>query len=256
MALAQPAPETRSRLFAAAVHTSPSLLASRSTLRQARPLTAHVALVDVLDLGSTLPGDRLDRARQAVRAPTIGVRRGVWDAARDASEHAGQGFVISRGAVLRRVVAGHREAAELLGPGDLIQPASESEGDVTWRAVSDTTLAVLSARVLADAGAVPEMLNALLAAATVRTNAIARQLVLAQWSSADDRLMATFQILAERWGVVTPDGIALPAFLTHSVLAPIVGARRPSVTTALTRLVNTGAVRRAPDGRWIVAHAA
>jgi hypothetical protein len=82
---------------------------------------------------------------------------------------------------------------------------------------------------------------------------VARQLVLAQWSSADDRLVATFRILADRWGVVTPDGIALPAFLTHSVLAPLVGARRPSVTTALKRLTASGAVRRGADGRWLVA---
>jgi DNA-binding GntR family transcriptional regulator len=45
----------------------------------------------------------------------------------------------------------------------------------------------------------------------------------------------------------------LPEFLTHSVLAPLVGARRPSVTTSLKRLNASGAVRRAPDGRWIVA---
>ncbi len=89
----------------------------------------------------------------------------------------------------------------------------------------------------------------------MRTNTVARQLVLAQWSSADDRLMATFRVLADRWGVVTPDGVALPSFLTHSVLAPLVGARRPSVTTALKRLTTGGLVRRAADGRWIVAHA-
>ena len=163
--------------------------------------------------------------------------------------------MIVEGAILRRVVVGHREGAELLGAGDLIQPATESEGDVTWRAVADTTLAVLDARVLTEAGAFPELLTALLTSATSRTNTVARQLVMAQWSSADDRLLATFRVLAERWGVVTPDGVALPSFLTHSVLAPLVGARRPSVTTALKRLAGNGLVRRAADGRWIVAHA-
>jgi hypothetical protein len=54
---------------------------------------------------------------------------------------------------------------------------------------------------------------------------------------------------------VTTEGIALPAFLTHSVLAPIVGARRPSVTTALKRLTESGAVRRDADSRWILSHA-
>lgn len=199
--------------------------------------------------------ERIDRARNAVRANTVAVRRGLWDAVTDATElNVTGGFVIVDGAILRRVVVGHREGAELLGAGDLIQPATESEGDITWRAVADTTLALVDARVISDAAAYPELLTALLTSATARTNTVARQLVLAQWSSADDRLMATFRVLSDRWGVVTPDGVALPAFLTHSVLAPLVGARRPSVTTALKRLSTSGLVRRHTDGRWIVAH--
>jgi len=66
------------------------------------------------------------------------------------------------------------------------------------------------------------------------------------------RLVATLDMLAERWGVMTPDGIVLPDFLTHSVLAPIVGARRPSVTTSLKRLAEAGTVRRRADGRWVL----
>lgn len=220
-----------------------------------RTLPTPVSLVDVVQDVEGLSHERVDRARSAVRANTIAVRRGVWDAVADAREHnVTGGFVIVDGAILRRVVVGHREGAELLGAGDLIQPATESEGDITWRAVADATLAVLDARVVAEAAAYPELFTALLTSATTRTNMVARQLVLAQWSSADDRLVATFRVLADRWGVVTPDGVALPAFLTHSVLAPLVGARRPSVTTALKRLSAAGLVRRAPDGRWIVAH--
>ena len=98
--------------------------------------------------------------------------------------------------------------------------------------------------------------GALLGAAGSRTQTVARQLVIAQWPSVDERLVATLQSLAERWGVMTPDGIVLPDFLTHSVLAPLVGARRPSVTTSLKRLNDTGAVRRRPDGRWLLATSA
>lgn len=231
--------------------TAPSRAAHRGRL-----LASRVALVDVLADLDQLPRERAERARAAVRAPTIGVRRGAWDAVADAREHSSHGFVVVSGALLRRVVAGHREGAELLGPGDLVQPAAETDGDVTWRAVTDIVLAVLDQQTLSEAGAVPEILTALLQAAVTRTNAVARQLVLAQWSSADDRLLATFRTLSDRWGVVTTEGVALPAFLTHSVLAPIVGARRPSVTTALKRLTESGAVRRADDGRWLLAHAA
>ncbi len=235
----------------------PSAFALQPRARhRGRQLTSSVALVDVVQDLDNLSPERIERARSAARAGTIAVRRGAWDAAADAAERSAKGFLVVDGAILRRVVVGHREGAELLGAGDLLQPATESEGDVTWRAIADTTLAVLDARALTEAGAFPELFTALLTAATTRTNTVARQLVMAQWSSADDRLLATFRVLAERWGVVTPDGVALPSFLTHSVLAPLVGARRPSVTTALKRLSGSGAVQRAADGRWIVAHSA
>jgi CRP-like cAMP-binding protein len=217
-------------------------------------LATLVPLLDALpDLVDRLPADRADRTRRAVRARTLAVRRGRWHATADAREAGGIGFVVVDGTMLRRVVAGHREGAELLGPGDLIQPGHQDDENVSWRAITDATLAIIDSRVLADAGAVPELIAGLLTSAAARTNTVARQLVVAQWSSVDERIVATLEMLSERWGVVTPDGLVLPEFLTHSVLAPLVGARRPSVTTSLKRLNASGAVRRAPDGRWIVA---
>ncbi len=221
--------------------------------RRGRLLTARTPLVDVLtDLLDGLPRARRERARRAVLARMLCVRRGTWDGAADAADYGCHGFVIVAGTLLRRVTAGHREGAELLGPGDLFQSAAEN-GPATWRAVTEATVAILDARTLADAGTVPELTGAMLSAVSARTNTVARQLVVAQWPSVDERIVATMEMLAERWGIVTPEGLVLPAFLTHSVLAPLVGARRPSVTTSLKRLDASGAVRRAPDGRWVVA---
>ena len=225
----------------------------RRAPRRGRLVNSRVALVDALtDIADQLSGERLELARRTARARVLAVRRGHWDGAADGVAPGLYGFVIIDGTLLRRVTAGHREGAELLGPGDLIQPGREP-GVVAWRAVTDATLAVIDLRVLADTAAVPELSGALLAAANTRTNTVARQLVVAQWPSVDERLVATLEMLAERWGVMTPDGVALPDFLTHSVLAPLVGARRPSVTTSLKRLAAAGTVRRRPDGRWILA---
>ena len=224
----------------------------RRVPRRGRLVNQRVALVDVLpDLADVLDPERLQLARRAARARVLAVRRGHWDAAADASAPGLHGFVVVDGTILRRVTAGHREGAELLGPGDVIQPARE-DGQVSWRAVTDATLAILDVRLLAEAGAVPELAGALLGAANARTNTVARQLVVAQWPSVDERLVATLEMLADRWGVMTTDGVVLPDFLTHSVLAPLVGARRPSVTTSLKRLAQTGAVLRRPDGRWLL----
>ena len=42
--------------------------------------------------------------------------------------------------------------------------------------------------------------------------------------------------LAERWGRVHPDGVVIPLPLNHQRLADLVGAHRPSVTTAMGEL--------------------
>jgi CRP-like cAMP-binding protein len=213
-----------------------------------------VSLADALgDAIGEIPPERAERVRRAVRARTMAVRRGRWDAISDARDTGGLGFVVLEGTLLRQVVAGHREGAELIGAGDLIQPGHADNEDVTWRAVTDATLAIVDGRVLGEAGSAPELIAALLTSAGSRTNTVARQLVVAQWSSVDRRIVATLEMLADRWGVVTPDGYVLPEYLTHALIAPLVGARRPSVTTALKRLDAAGTVRRAPDGRWIVA---
>ena len=224
----------------------------RRAPRRGRLLANRSPLVDALpDFADQLGADRLEIIRRVVRVRLLAVRRGIWDAAGDAEATGAIGMVIVSGTVLRRVVAGHREGAELLGAGDLVQPARDTT-NVSWRVVADCTVAVVDLRALADAATVPELTSALLGAATTRTHTVARQLVIAQWPSVDERLVATLQALAERWGVMTPDGIVLPDFLTHSVLAPLVGARRPSVTTSLKRLNDSGAVRRRPDGRWLL----
>jgi hypothetical protein len=57
---------------------------------------------------------------------------------------------------------------------------------------------------------------------------------------------------ADRWGRVTPEGRVLPVSLTHGLLARVVGARRPSVSTALGRLQDRGLIERMENGHWLL----
>jgi len=57
---------------------------------------------------------------------------------------------------------------------------------------------------------------------------------------------------ADRWGRMTRDGARVHLPITHSVLASVVGARRPSVTTALGRLEAQGMIERLGDGEWLL----
>ena len=56
------------------------------------------------------------------------------------------------------------------------------------------------------------------------------------------RLEALFWHLADRWGKVTPKGVVVPLRLSHRLLGSLVGARRPTVTTALAQLADDGRV--------------
>jgi DNA-binding transcriptional MocR family regulator len=58
--------------------------------------------------------------------------------------------------------------------------------------------------------------------------------------------------LAERWGRMTLDGVALPLTLSHRLLAQLIGARRPTVSTALGQLAARGEVVRLPGGSWLL----
>jgi CRP-like cAMP-binding protein len=60
-----------------------------------------------------------------------------------------------------------------------------------------------------------------------------------------------FWHFAGRWGRVRGDGVLLPLRLTHTVLADLVAARRPTVTTALSDLSKRGLIRAVDDG-WLL----
>jgi CRP-like cAMP-binding protein len=50
----------------------------------------------------------------------------------------------------------------------------------------------------------------------------------------------------------TASSIVVPLPLGHQRLADLVGAHRPSVTTALGELVRSGALSRREDGNWLL----
>lgn len=76
---------------------------------------------------------------------------------------------------------------------------------------------------------------------------------ISQLNGVERRVLAVFWHLAERWGHVSPDGIVVPLCLPHRVVAQLVGARRPTVSTALGRLMRQGRNSRRDDGGWVLA---
>jgi len=75
---------------------------------------------------------------------------------------------------------------------------------------------------------------------------------IAHLTRVDERLLSLLWMLAERWGRVVPGGVLVSLRLPHRTLAAMVGARRPSVTTALGQLMARGEIERRSDGGWIL----
>jgi CRP/FNR family cyclic AMP-dependent transcriptional regulator len=51
---------------------------------------------------------------------------------------------------------------------------------------------------------------------------------------------------------VTCDGIVVPLTISHRLLGEFIGARRPTVSTALAALERQGKVRRREDATWLL----
>ena len=147
---------------------------------------------------------------------------------------------------------------ELIGPCDVMRPwswdeaGSHVQAEVGWEVLEPTRLAVLDHALVTRINPWPQLGVELFNRGTRRAHHLAVALAIAHHQRVEDRLLLTLWHLAERWGKVTPDGILVPLPLSHQRLAEIVGAHRPSVTTAMGALAKAGRVSRRDDGDWLL----
>lgn len=208
------------------------------------------------ELVAGLSGDRLTRARRELVAPLHRIEVGSWDpAALAGSDH--WGVVVLEGIVRRAVFLDRSsKSVDLLGSGDILRPASEDPygslpTQVEWSVIEPGEVAVLDPGFARAAGELPEVMGVLLNRAVTRSLRISVKEAITAAPEVEPRLIATLWSLADRWGVVTPNGVALRLPLTHRLLAEMIGAQRPSVTTALGRLRERGVVEQGEDG-WLL----
>jgi CRP/FNR family cyclic AMP-dependent transcriptional regulator len=218
-----------------------------------------ISLVDAdPELGELLDERDYESARREALARVSGLSPGVWDAGA-ALEHDShhRGFMIVDGLMAREVDVMGRRCCELLGHGDVLRPwAWDAEGshvqaEVGWTVLEESTLAVLDHALVKRIVPWPALGVELFNRGTRRAHHLAVALAISHHQRVDDRLLLTLWHLAERWGRVTPDGVLVPMGLTHSALARLVGARRPSVTSALGDLSRDRLLERTEDG-WLL----
>jgi CRP-like cAMP-binding protein len=78
------------------------------------------------------------------------------------------------------------------------------------------------------------------------------QLAISDVRNIDHRLLTFFRHLGDRGGRMTSSGMHLPLRMTHELIAELVGAKRPTVTTALGELERSDPLVRLPDRTWLV----
>jgi CRP-like cAMP-binding protein len=84
---------------------------------------------------------------------------------------------------------------------------------------------------------------------------VAVQQLISQLPRAEQRIVALFWHLADRWGYEGPDGVVLPLTLSHEAISRLVGGRRSTVSAALGTLVSDGLVVRLANDTWLLAPA-
>jgi CRP/FNR family cyclic AMP-dependent transcriptional regulator len=166
----------------------------------------------------------------------------------------GLGLLLVDGVVALDVQVGDRTASELVGAGDLLAPWT-SDDDVVLlasetfsRALVRTRVAVLDEAFAQSIRPWPQIVQALLRRVVRRTMELNVHRAATCHPRADARIALLLWHLAERWGIVEPDGILVPLPLTHRLIGQLVGAERPSVSHALSRLSSAGLVTRRPNG--------
>jgi CRP/FNR family transcriptional regulator, cyclic AMP receptor protein len=222
-----------------------------------------VEVVQVLqvdrELGYRIPAAQLERAEMTSTARVLRVPAGRWDASRNADDaRDGAGLLILSGALVRRVGNRGNFGAELLAAGDVLRPwqhDGEETGilpfETSWRVVAPVRIAVLDVRWMGRMAPWPTVAGVLIGRALERSLRLATLLAIAQQRRLDDRLTMLLWKLAERFGVVTPEGVELQLPLTHEVLAHLAAARRPSVSATIGKLTDEGVLRQ-DRRRWLL----
>lgn len=218
--------------------------------RSARSCPVRLADVDPRLFRLVPTADRREAAAAAV-VPRLLVPAGPWQPAVAPRERL-LGLLVLEGLLLSGVDLGGQPRSEVLGPGDLIRPWDDDGHAVRWTALDPLTLAVLDERFAAAAARWPGLVSALVGRAAARSRRLAVQLAMTDIRRIEDRLLAFFWHVAEPWGTAEPDGVVIPLRLTHEELSHVVGAQRPTVTTALRKLVRAGALRRRRDRCWVL----
>jgi CRP/FNR family transcriptional regulator, cyclic AMP receptor protein len=220
---------------------------------------SRVALLRVdAELCAAVPEPERPVAERAVVVPCRELGPGPWPTERLRADGDALAALLVRGLATREITIAGRRSTHLLGPGDVFHPWSGSDPVVPvtsrWASGSDVLIALLDERFIAAArrwpqlfAVVHERLAEQLERATLRTAIMALPRV-------EQRILGIFWQLAERWGTVRSDGVAVELAITHELIGQLIGAQRPTVSLAMQALAAEGLLQRTAHGTWMLRH--
>ena len=219
-----------------------------------------VCVLDALpDVAAVLGEDELERARAELVAPLIEHAEGDWpEPAPEVFDPLAIGLIVVDGLMARHVRLGETRTTEVVGRGDVFRPPDLEGGPpqlpagIEFTVLAPTRLALLDREVTAAVCRWQPVVTSIVTAAVRRSFGLAELLALSHLRRVDARLVVLFWQLAYRFGRVGRDGVSVPLKLTHETLGHVVGAQRPSVTTALSQLEASGRVSRRDGGGWLL----
>ena len=165
-------------------------------------------------------------------------------------------LMVVDGMLLRELLLAGSTATELLGPGDIVDHRAAEDAllpvEARWSVPEAARIAILDDRLLGILRPWPGVGRVLIDRAARREARLSTHRAIAQLPRVDERLLAFFAHLAERWGRVAAFGVVVPMQLTHETLGRLIGARRPTVSLSLKDLAADGLLERRNDGSWLL----
>jgi CRP/FNR family transcriptional regulator, cyclic AMP receptor protein len=210
------------------------------------------------DLAEAVPAARRAQAIDELTVRELLLPTGAWPVDASSRTSEGIGLLVLKGMMLRRVGIEGRYGAELLGECDVLRPWQGEDISPTlstttgWSVIEPARIAVLDEHFARQLVRYPELVGRLVGRAVQRSRRLAVNMAIVHQARVDVRLHMLFWHLAGRWGRVRSDGTMLRVRLTHAVLADLVAARRPTVTSALSDLSKRDLVRIVDDG-WLLS---
>ena len=228
--------------------------------RRSTPAAPTISLTAVWpEILAAVPADDRELAERALIVPIVSAHDAdLADVIATQTPEAFD-FVIVAGVVLKQTTLVRRSALELLGPGDVLAPPLTPVRQLESRAVSRylahglVSLAAIQVHFREAVRRWPGLADFLHDCVARQTHRASMHLAMLHLPRIEERLIALFADLAERFGHVNAGGILIDVPLTHEVIGGLVGSRRPTVTLALHKLASDGLLERREGDRWTLA---